>query len=115
MHNPMTRFPRKSDGRRIYTPEFKREPIGAVLRGELTIAETSRKLGIARGLLQRWKRLAIEGTVVAKNTGGGRKSATGAGSADQTIADLHRLVGRQTAELFACRAELDALKKRRGS
>lgn len=33
---------RKSDGRRVFTPEFKRQQIERVVRGELTLAELSR-------------------------------------------------------------------------
>lgn len=61
---------RKADGRRIYTPQSKREQISRVLRGELTAAaELSRELGGARSLIQRWKRLVIRGgeTAVGAN------------------------------------------------
>jgi hypothetical protein len=37
----MARFARKSDGRRIFTAEFKEEQIKRVLRGELTLADLS--------------------------------------------------------------------------
>jgi hypothetical protein len=37
----MARIARKSDGRRIFTAEFKREQIDRVWRGELTLAEGS--------------------------------------------------------------------------
>ena len=57
----MATIARKSDGRRIFTDEFKREQIDRVWRGELTVAELGRKLGIARSLLQRWKRLMPPG------------------------------------------------------
>jgi transposase-like protein len=33
---------RAANGRRIYTPEFKRELINRILRGEDTLAELSR-------------------------------------------------------------------------
>ena len=33
---------RKADGRRVFTPEFKREQVHRVLQGETTIAELSR-------------------------------------------------------------------------
>jgi transposase-like protein len=39
---------RKSDGRRMFTPEFKRQQIERVLRGEVTIAELSRELQIVQ-------------------------------------------------------------------
>lgn len=44
---------RKADGRRIYTAEFKRQQVERVLRGELTISELGRELGISRNLLTR--------------------------------------------------------------
>ena len=36
---------------RLFTAEFKREQIDRVIRGEITIAERSRELGISRSLL----------------------------------------------------------------
>lgn len=60
---------RKSDGGRIFTPEFKRQQIERVLRDEVTHAELSRELQIARPLLARWKHLIASGaeTAVAAN------------------------------------------------
>jgi transposase len=110
----MVRIARKSDGRRIYTAEFKREHIGRVLRGELTLAELSRKLGIARGLLQRWKRLMTQGAEVAGASG--RRVTPGNGmQAAQYIRELQLVVGRQTVELELLRAEFDALRNGRRS
>jgi len=108
----MARIPRKSDGRRIFTDEFKREQIGRVFRGELTLAELSRKMGIARSLLQRWKRLMPRG---AEAVGAARGRVTPASElrAAQYIRELQLLVGKQTVELEFLRAELDALKNRR--
>ena len=108
----MTRFPRKSDGRRIFTVEFKREQMGRVWRGELTLAELSRKLGIARSLLQRWKRLMPDGAANARR---GRVAPVRDGRADHYIRELQLLVGKQTVELELLRAELDALKRARRS
>jgi transposase-like protein len=108
----MTRIARKSDGRRIFTTQFRREQIGRVLRGELTLAELSRKRGIARALLQRWKRLETQGA-------GAAVRSDGAGSiralqvADQRIGELQRLVGKQTVELENLRVELSTLRSRR--
>ena len=107
----MVNIARKSDGRRIFTDKFKHDQIGRVWRGELTLAELSRKLGIARSLLQRWKRLMPEG-------GDGSGSARGrvvpaAERGAQYIRDLQLLVGKQTVELEFCRAQLHALKRGR--
>ena len=65
----MENIPRGSDGRRLFTPEFKREQVGRLVRGELTLTELSRELGISRSVLQRWKHLITQGgeTAVAAN------------------------------------------------
>ena len=106
----MVRIARKSDGRRIFTAEFKREHIGRVLRGELTLAELSRKLGIARGLLQRWKRLMIQGAETAATAHAIVVPATKLQAAEEHIRELQRLVGKQTVELEALRVALDAAR-----
>jgi transposase-like protein len=105
----MAKIARKSDGRRIFTTEFKREQIGRVWRGELTLAELSRKLGIARSLLQRWKR-AMPPDGAARATGV-RVTPPSALRDRQYIRELELLVGKQTVELEQLRAELDALRK----
>ena len=45
----------------MFTPEFKRQQINRVIRGEATVAELSRELDVARPLLQRWKQLLTQG------------------------------------------------------
>jgi len=110
----MTRIARKSDGRRIFTDKFKREQIGRVSRGELTLAELARKLGIARSLLQRWKRAMLQGGAITNPTRGGATPASELGAA-QYIRELQLLVGKQTVELDLLRTELDTLKKGRRS
>jgi transposase-like protein len=42
----MGEFPRKSDGRRVFTVEFKRGVVQQLLKGEKTLAEVSRELDI---------------------------------------------------------------------
>jgi len=108
----MAKIARKSDGRRIFTDAFKREQIGRVLRGDLTLAELSRKLGIARSLLQRWKRVIPQRDGIAGATNG-RGTRTTDLRADQYIRELQLVLGRQTAELELLREELDGLKKGR--
>ena len=60
---------RGSDGRRLFSAEFKREQIGRVVRKELTFAELSRELGIDQSVVRRWQHLAEGGsrTSVAAN------------------------------------------------
>jgi len=110
----MMKISRKSDGRRIFTDEFKRTQIERVWRGELTVAELSRKLGIARSLLQRWKRL-IPGGARITSTAAGRETHESLLLPGQYIRDLQLLVGKQTVELELLRVELDTLKKQRRS
>lgn len=101
---------RKSDGRRIFTDDFKRKQIDRVRRGELTLAELSRKLGIAPSLLHRWKRLMLQEADLPSRS---RVRATSASDprAVLYIRELQLLLGKQTAELALMRAELDSLKK----
>ena len=110
----MTDVARKSDGRRIFTDEFKRKQIDRVWRGELTIAELSRRLGIARSLLQRWKRLMPQDADI---DGASRVHAAPASDlrAAQYIRELQLVIGKQTVELESLRTELDVLKKGRRS
>jgi transposase-like protein len=86
---------RKSDGRRIFTDEFKHKQIARVWRGELTLAELSRKLGIARSLLQRWKRSLPQET---KRNGQAswRPSPASELRAAQYIRELQLVIGKQT-------------------
>jgi transposase len=109
----MVRIARKSDGRRIFTAEFKREHIGRVLRGELTLAELSRKLHIARGLLQRWKRLMTQRSETAVAARAVAVPGTRLQAAEDHIRELERLVGKQTVELEALRAALDVARSGR--
>jgi transposase-like protein len=106
----MKQFARKSDGRRIFTAAYKREQIGRVLKGEITVAELSRKLGIARSLLQRWKRIMSAETDQRDSVNGRKKELRPMGSS-QFILALHRLIERQPAELLQIRRELAALKR----
>jgi transposase-like protein len=104
---------RKSDGRRIFTDAFKREQMDRVWHGELTLAELSRKLGIARSLLQRWKRmmpLGADGDGDGDGAVRGRVTVASETAAAKHILELQLLVGKQAMELELLRLEMDALK-----
>lgn len=103
---------RKSDGRRVYTPEFKREQIERVLRGEVTLSELSRELDISRGLLQRWKKLIASGAETAVKANEDVVPASELRAAQQKIRELERLIGKQTVDLEILRAARDEVKKR---
>jgi len=108
----MANIARKSDGRRIFTEAFKRKQIDRVWSGELTLAELSRKLGIARSLLQRWKRLLPPD---GEPDGVVRERITPPSGlrAEEYIHQLQLLVGKQTLELEILRSELETLRKGR--
>ena len=110
----MPKIARKSDGRRIFTEQFKRDQIDRVLSGELTLSELSRKLGIARSLLQRWKRFIPRKSEIGSRTPM-RSPAMTELRAEQYVRELQLLVGKQTVELEILRAELDALRNGRRS
>jgi len=61
----MGEIARGSDGRRLFTAEFKSQQIGRVLRGELTHSELCRELDIKSSVVSRWRRLVEQGSQVA--------------------------------------------------
>jgi transposase-like protein len=110
----MNPIPRKSDGRRIFTDAFKRDQVERMRDGKVSVAELSRRLGIARSLLQRWKRQSSPEIGVTNDTIGDSllRPSPRELNAGQYIHELQRLVGRQMLELELLRAELIALRKR---
>ena len=62
----MGEFPRKSDGRRVFTVEFKRGVVQQLLKGEKTLAEVSRELDIQPSVVRQWKRRFEAGATAAE-------------------------------------------------
>ena len=62
-------FERKSDGRRIFTTEFKRQAVEQVRSGETTVAALSRELSVAPALIRRWIKLSESGSAAAVDAG----------------------------------------------
>jgi transposase-like protein len=110
----MAHIARKSDGRRIFTDAFKQEQIDRVRSGELTVTALGRKLGIARSLLQRWKRDLPHGADATGVTRERETPVTKLGVA-RYIRELQLLVGKQTVELELLRVEVADLKRGRRS
>jgi transposase len=108
----MDSIPRGADGRRLFTAEFKREQIDRVLRGELTVSELSRELGISRGLIQRWKQLATRGAETAVGSNGEVVPLSELRAAQARIKELERLIGKQAVELEILKAAKEEVKKR---
>lgn len=101
-----------SDGRRLFTAEFKRAQIDRLLKGEITASELSRELGVARSLIQRWKHLATKGAEAAVGSNGDVVPVADLRAAQVRIKELERLVGKQTMELEILRAAREEVKKR---
>jgi transposase len=101
-----------SDGRRLFTAEFKRAQIDRLLKGEITASELSRELGVARSLIQRWKYLATRGAETAVGSNGDVVPLAELRAAQTRIKELERLVGKQTLELEILRVAREEVKKR---
>ena len=108
----MGTFARGADGRRLFTAEFKRQQIDRVTRGEATVSELSRELGISRSLLQRWKQLLAQGGEAAVAANGDVVPATELRAAEQRIRELERALGRKTLEVEVLQAAREEVKKK---
>ena len=108
----MENVPRGSDGRRLFSPAFKREQVGRLSRGEVTISELSRELGISRSVLQRWKHLIAQGGEMAVAANEDVVPASELRAAQAKIRELERLIGKQAVDLEILRAARDEVRKR---
>jgi transposase-like protein len=83
--------------RRTFTPEFKFEAVLDMVRGEKTVAQICRERDITESLLYKWRDAFFErapGILTDQ-----RSSANGSDPQAERIAELERLVGRQTLEI----------------
>ena len=103
---------RGTDGRRLFTAEFKRQQVDRLLRGEVTASELSRVLGVARALIQRWKFLATKGAETAVGSNEEVVPLAEYRAAQGRIKELERALGRATMENEILRAARDEVKKR---
>ena len=103
---------RGTDGRRIFSPEFKREQISRVLRKELTLAELSRELHVEQSVVRRWKHLAERGSTTAVAANEEVVPASELRAAQQRIRELERLVGKKAMEVEILQAARDEVKKK---
>ena len=108
----MATVARDSSGRRLYTAEFKRQQIERIERGEISAAELSRELGIARSLIQRWKHLATRGSETALQANEEVVPLSELRTAQQRIRELERALGRKTMEVEILQAARDEVKKK---
>ncbi len=83
--------------RRTFTPEFKLEAVLDMVRGEKTVAQICRERDITESLLYKWRDVFVERgpRIFADQRNGSSSSDPQA----ERIAELERLVGRQTLEI----------------
>src|SRR5262249_46513374 len=67
-------FPRKSDGRRAFTVEFKRGVVRQLLKGEKTLARAVLRLDMQPSVVQQWKRRFDAGARVGHSEVHGRNA-----------------------------------------
>ena len=104
-------FPRKADGRRIFSAEFKRDLVQQILKGEKTLAELSREYDISPTIIRDWKRRYESGAVTAVKAGEDVVPASELQVAQTRIRELERALGRKTMEVEILRAAQEVLKK----
>src|SRR5262249_20983574 len=108
----MGEFARKADGRRIFTPEFKREVVQQILSGEKTLAELSRQYDISPLVIRNWKRRFEYGAATAVKANDDVVAASELAAAKARIKELERALGRKTMEVEILRAAQEVAKKR---
>ena len=105
----MEAFRRGTNGKRLFTAEYKREQVGRVLRGEVTLAELSRELQVSPSLVRRWKHLPDTGSQAAVRANEEVVPVSELRVAQQRMRELERALGRKTMEneiLLAAQAEI---------
>ena len=108
----MGEIARGADGRRLFTPEFKKQQISRVLRGEVTLAALTRELDVSPSVVRRWKRLFEHGSEVAVQANGDVAPAHHLREAERRIRELERALGRKTMEVEILQAAQVEVKKR---
>lgn len=104
---------RGSDGRRIFTAEFKQAQIARVAREELTLAELSRELSVSPSVVRRWQRRSAHGGSAAVAANEDVVPASELRAAQQRIKELERALGKKAMEIEILQAARDEVKKRR--
>lgn len=107
----MGNHPRKADGRRVFSAEFKRATVQRVLAGEKTIAELSRELDIQPSVIRNWKRHYEAGATTAVAANEDVVPASHLREAYGRIRELERALGRKTMEVEILRAAQEVVKK----
>jgi len=103
---------RGSDGRRLFTAEFKQDQIARVARQELTLAELARELSVSPSVVRRWLRLSTNGAAAAVRADEEVVPVSELRAAHQRIRELERALGKKAMEIEILQAARDEVKKR---
>jgi transposase len=103
--------PRKADGRRVFSAEFKRTQIQRVLTGEKTLAELSRELDISPSVIRNWTRHYEAGATAAVAANEDVVPVSQLREAYARIRELERALGRKTMEVEILQAAQEVVKK----
>ena len=107
----MGEFARKSDGRRIFTSEFKRQSVERIRSGETTAAALSRELSVVPALIRKWIKLSESGSAAAVDAGEDVVPASRVRELEKQVKDLQRLVGKQAMTIEILEAAREIVKK----
>ena len=110
----MDTIPRRADGRRIFSVAFKQEQLARVERGEVTLSELAREMGVFPGLVRQWKHLAMKGSHAAVAANEDVVPLSALRAAEQRIKELERALGKKTMEVEILRTAHEEVKKRPG-
>ena len=103
---------RGSDGRRIFTAQFKQEQIGRVARQDLTLSELARELAIAPSVVRRWLHLSTNGSAAAVSANEEVVPVSELRAAQHRMRELERALGKKAMEIEILQAARDEVKKR---
>src|SRR5712692_1389168 len=107
----MGNHPRKADGRRVFSAEFKRTTVLRILTGEKTVADLSRELDIVPSVIRNWARRSEAGATTAVAANEDVVPASQLREAYGRIRELERLLGKKQMEIEILEAARDVVKK----
>src|SRR5690242_1523760 len=107
----MGNVPRKADGRRVFTVEFKRGVVQQLVKGEKTLAEVARELDIQPRVIRQWTRRVEAGAKTAVAANEDVVPASALREAHQRIRELERLLGKKQMEIEILQAAQEVVKK----
>ena len=103
---------RGTDGRRLFTAQFKQEQLARLAREQLTLAELARELSISPSVVRRWQQLSANGSAAAVRADEDVVPASELRAAQQRIKELERALGKKAMEIEILQAARDEVKER---